>query len=107
MELVQFLTDLLREGGTLGVVSWGVTALILSNWKPEPSNDAKRILSIVIPCVLILGAYLLGVLLGSWALEANSLFLALKTLAVELSGSKLIFTATKKAQNMGEKAGTP
>lgn len=104
MDLVQFLGDILREGGTLGTVSWGVTALILSNWTPEPSNDAKRILSIAVPCVLILGAYFVGVLVGAWPIEPNSLFLALKTLAVEIAASKLLFTGTKKVQNMGEKA---
>lgn len=108
MELTDFLKGLLSEGGTLGVWSWGASAAVIYAWqellnKGEMSNNAKRWVSVLVPAASVALAYLLGWWMGVWPIEPNSVFKALQVLAVELGGSKAVFTATKSIEGKAER----
>lgn len=103
-ELGQFLLGIISQGGTLGALTWAITAWIIKQFDVDPSNDKKRWIAIGVPVVLVFGAYFGGALLGYWVVTANSFFLALRPLAAELAGSSVIFATTKAIENKAKQA---
>lgn len=104
-QLVAFLQSVVTGVGTAGVYTWLVSAIVIE-WqqrtKGELSNDAKRALTVGVPLVSILAAYLLGAALGGWAITGDSALAAIRVLFVELGGAKVLFTGTKAVESKNE-----
>jgi hypothetical protein len=103
--LGEALGNILKQGGTLGAVSWVVIGGVITAWKDrwgEPTNLTKNIISIAAPVVIVFAAYFFGVFAGYWPYDRTSFVNAISVLAVEIAGSKTIFVTSRGIETMRE-----
>lgn len=100
-QVIQFITDILSETGTLGVTTWLLLGWLFKFWRDrfgEPTNSTKQLVSVAAPFVVVLAAYFTGVLLGAWQLSWERVVEALLLAGKEVIGSKVLFGVSRKIE---------
>lgn len=110
MTIQEFLGTIVANFGSFGIVTWLAAAIAIQYREHrgfELTNDQKRWVSVGVGIIIVAAAYTLGVLLGFWPFNQDTLFKAIFPIFGELGGSKIIFAATKSAENRKKVAALP